>query len=444
VLARLRAKPQSPITSGDSAGRPDFPGSGHPDANLLAAFAEKALTEKEWTQVLSHLSQCPDCREVVALTLPVEAIEPGQSPAVIKRRWTPWLFLRWGALAAVLGALTIVVTLHPDLHTGHQEIFRVTPPSAPNGNIANNPSPAAAAPAPQPSAVGAPPQAKAGARAADNEMAAAKGLEIRREEGLEKRAQIAKAKEQVTVMAATSAPATYQAANVPAEGAEQKAAKTEYAFARPASPAPPPAPTPAPASAAATEDSLRAAGEPQAAPAAVGGRTQSVTVAGGSAGESSNQVATAKVAATAPTAPSEAKGHMSALYSPGALRATRKDVSAPSAGRPAALWSVSPEGRVQRSTDDGTTYQQVHVARGIKFRAVAALGNEVWAGGTGGGLFHSADGGTTWTRANLTSEGGAETITAIRLQDPQHITITTASGSQWASEDSGQTWQKQP
>ena len=58
----------------------DFQGAGHPDANLLAAFVEKTLTEKERTQVLNHLSQCADCREVAAFTLPAEvaAAEPAR------------------------------------------------------------------------------------------------------------------------------------------------------------------------------------------------------------------------------------------------------------------------------------------------------------------------------------------------------------------------------
>src|ERR1700674_126142 len=38
----------------------------HPDANVLAGFAEKSLTERERVQVMDHLGQCLDCREVVS------------------------------------------------------------------------------------------------------------------------------------------------------------------------------------------------------------------------------------------------------------------------------------------------------------------------------------------------------------------------------------------
>src|SRR5208337_3732790 len=85
----------------------------HPDANLVAAFVEKALTERGRTQVLNHLAQCAECREVVTLTLPakVETAQLEHFPA--PRRWDAWSTLRWGALAAALGAVVIVVVLHP-------------------------------------------------------------------------------------------------------------------------------------------------------------------------------------------------------------------------------------------------------------------------------------------------------------------------------------------
>jgi photosystem II stability/assembly factor-like uncharacterized protein len=113
-------------------------------------------------------------------------------------------------------------------------------------------------------------------------------------------------------------------------------------------------------------------------------------------------------------------------------------------GPPSALWSVNSDGRVQRSTDGGKTFEQIKVAHGIKFRAIAALGNEVWAGGAHGALFHSADGGATWNRTGINFEGNTitETITGIQLHDPQHLTVTTASGSQWFSEDGGQHWRQ--
>jgi len=127
------------------------------------------------------------------------------------------------------------------------------------------------------------------------------------------------------------------------------------------------------------------------------------------------------------------------------MRVSRKE-AALDTGPPAALWSIASHGKVQRSKDGGKNFEQIQVARGIRFRAVAALGSDVWAGGERGALFHSVDGGATWNRAGINFEGSTvtETIASIQLRDPQHLTVTTASGAQWVSEDGGQSWQKEP
>src|ERR1700690_3312119 len=85
------------------------PAGGHPDPGLLAAFAEKSLTERERTQVLQHLGQCTDCRQVVALAMP-EMLEPSAIPA--RSHWFRWPMLRWGALAACVVVVSAAVTLH--------------------------------------------------------------------------------------------------------------------------------------------------------------------------------------------------------------------------------------------------------------------------------------------------------------------------------------------
>jgi photosystem II stability/assembly factor-like uncharacterized protein len=136
---------------------------------------------------------------------------------------------------------------------------------------------------------------------------------------------------------------------------------------------------------------------------------------------------------------------MTAQAGIGGFRAAPKEIGA-GAAPPAALWNVSSDGKVQRSTDAGKAWQQIQIADGIKFLAIAALGNSIWTGGSDGALFHSADGGATWAGADITFEGNVvtETITGIQSSDPQHLTVTTASGARWSSEDGGQTWQKKP
>ena len=55
----------------------------HPDPDLLAAFAEKSLNDRERSQVLQHLVECADCREVLSLAMP-EIAPPSAGPGEIE------------------------------------------------------------------------------------------------------------------------------------------------------------------------------------------------------------------------------------------------------------------------------------------------------------------------------------------------------------------------
>jgi hypothetical protein len=440
ALARLKANPKS---FGPSSGPDAFQGAEHPDANLLAALVERTLTEHERTQVLNHLSQCAECREVAAFTLPTEAAVAEPTRAGAGRRWTPWPVLHWGAMAAVLGALTVVVVLHPGMWKGHPEISKVTPPPAPAGNSTSAPQAVSVSPlAPLPPETA---QAKAHeeAQKSAGEMAA-----IEKASGPHQdltrydHAARTQAKQRVTLMASTRPPATFRAENVPAVKAEGEESKEGNALTARVLPAPPPSAAPAAVSAAVSNAVAKAGAESQAGPAALRATTQSVEVAGANTGAGLAEGAPAKAT---PRLPAQATLRMSAPTPMGEVQAFRKEREL-GAGQPAALWSVSSDGKVQRSTDAGKTFEQVQFAHRIKFRAIAALGNEVWAGGTGGALFHSVDGGESWNRADINFEGNVvtETIAGIQMRDPQHLTVTTASGSQWVSEDGGQHWRKKP
>ena len=82
----------------------------HPDPDLLAAFVEKSLTDRERSQVLQHLADCADCRDVMALAMPEIILPP--SPVLQKSNWLSWPVLRWGALAACVVVVSAAVTLH--------------------------------------------------------------------------------------------------------------------------------------------------------------------------------------------------------------------------------------------------------------------------------------------------------------------------------------------
>ena len=71
----------------------------HVDADVLTAFAERSLSDRERSRVLDHLAGCSECRGVVALALPPsETTTTVLTPA--RRGWLSWPAFRWGFAAA--------------------------------------------------------------------------------------------------------------------------------------------------------------------------------------------------------------------------------------------------------------------------------------------------------------------------------------------------------
>jgi hypothetical protein len=178
------------------------------------------------------------------------------------------------------------------------------------------------------------------------------------------------------------------------------------------------------------------------------------------------------------------RGEASPPQTPAPAQAAGGPVSTNSALVP--RWSIDPAGRLQRSFDQGSTWQEVNVnpnpassesatslqvsanptraerraekaekkdaQQALKrqplsptFRSVAATGTDIWAGGSGGVLYHSSDAGDHWFRVAPVSSGAMLTgdIVSLEFADPQHGKILTSTGEIWTTSDDGQTWQKQ-
>jgi Carboxypeptidase regulatory-like domain/Photosynthesis system II assembly factor YCF48 len=107
-------------------------------------------------------------------------------------------------------------------------------------------------------------------------------------------------------------------------------------------------------------------------------------------------------------------------------------------------WTLSPQGAVQRSSDNAKTWQLVSVATGATFRALSAIGSNVWAGGKAGALYHSADSGQTWTKVEPAAGGKKldDDIVRVDFSDALTGTVNTAKGEIWNTSDGGQTWQR--
>ena len=113
--------------------------------------------------MLNHLAQCAECREIAAFALPAEAAGAEPARVTAGRRWSPWPVLRWGAMAAVLGTLAVVVVLHPGTWNRHLEISKETHPRS-AGTITSAPSTLPAPPSAQPPLEPARAKAKVDAR----------------------------------------------------------------------------------------------------------------------------------------------------------------------------------------------------------------------------------------------------------------------------------------
>ena len=156
-------------------------------------------------------------------------------------------------------------------------------------------------------------------------------------------------------------------------------------------------------------------------------------------------------------------------------------------GGPVAVprWAINSSGGLQRSFDQGNTWQDINVggtpgynpaasasveiaaavpsrAKAVAkeenadkaakkdiapftFRAVAANGIDVWAGGSGGLLYHSVDAGTHWTRVVPSSSGTTLTgdIVSLQFADAEHGKVSTSSSETWTTDDGGLSWQRQ-
>src|SRR5215831_20057632 len=98
----------------------------HPDADLLTAFAENALGRGERDAVMAHLSDCPECRDVLYLSQP-HADNP-QTVLSFNRNRARWFRLRWATFVGLAGIVTALVTVRYEFLT-----TRNHPSSAPLG-----------------------------------------------------------------------------------------------------------------------------------------------------------------------------------------------------------------------------------------------------------------------------------------------------------------------
>ena len=402
----------------------------HPDADLLTAFAERSLAELERDRVMMHLATCGDCRNVVALALP--ATEELAMTAVSSRTtnvWFSWPVLRWGLVTAgILVVMSVGVVQYKQAHEKNNSGGEVT-------LTARN-----AAPVERQAAFPSAPETKAAVSMQPSVERLKQGnLGAQPTGGL------------------TRTPGAISSLSQSVHGAASAKNRISMApsgqrLAVPSSPLP------------ASSQMVEVQSEAGSAGAARKGVSDQLIASNVQAVQPQSviqgDVVKAKPAARA----------TSSVVIDAASSSLQKDMSVM---QPTPRWTISSSGTLQRSFDEGNTWEDVNVtatagasklataeaepyqrrakdnlgapSSGLVFRAVAALGNEVWAGGSGGALYHSGDSGARWMRVVPSSAGDALSgdISRIEFSDPQHGTVATSTSEVWLTTDGGLTWHRQ-
>jgi hypothetical protein len=368
----------------------------HLDPDLLTAFAESCLPNAERTHVLRHVAACADCREIVFLALPhVEAKQ--EAIAKTRVRWMQWPALRWGAVAACALVVGAAVTLHRQ----------------PRSEMA----------APAVAGTGSDRDAMASKTSSATSRPADRVVMNDRKDDTEK---------------ASDNFAKSQAVNPTfAMRNSHSEARREY------SPPQLAKTTPVPALGFSNSDALSKLDTRPRSSRDVDRR-----------GEKRDEVASS-LARNAPSAPPAANAEPATgkakepLSKNEIVAEAKKSAPANEQGETASgglvlapRWTLSADGTLQRSFNAGTTWETIPVTANAKLRALAAIGNEIWVGGSAGALYHSSDAGNHWTQVQPTSSGRSlnSDIIGVEFTDTQHGKLTLADGEAWTTVDGGQSW----
>jgi len=431
----------------------------HPDPDLLTAFAEQALPERERTPVLEHLARCADCRDVLALA----SVPAGSAATQIKdtaiARKAPWFslpVLRWGALAACLVIVGTAVLMYRDEKLAYKDLRQAPPPSA--SASANN---AGDANAPDSS-----PQETKSKTLLDQEVSTGVPSpvpmppNVSPEKRLTSRIPIPKQLDAAGLKPATppvSGANALLAKNL-RDDRQMGAAHSTLAGGMAGGIAPPP---PAPAAAREKAAGPEKKDVPAPQPPQVDNYTaqanepvmQMVDATSADSDKSDKKVdvpGRAKTSGAATTALAVAPSdelNMQKSITPATAEVAKARKERGAFSRAAGLlWNISSDGQLQRSADSGKSWQPISVAEGAIFRALTFNGPDIWVGGAAGSLYHSPEAGAHWVQVKPTANGVSLSgdISAIAFTDPQRGKITTTNGQTWITGDGGKSWSQQP
>ena len=380
------------------------PADEHPSADLLNGYAEHRLTGSENERVMTHLAACAECRDIVflagaAVEEPALAAVAAAAPQPMRRRrlWK-WLV----PVAAVAGMVSGIVVYreHAALTTSSARIEIAGNKTASSETSVTQSAPATNAPSPESFVVKSAPLSK---RSPQQPQTVHKDL----------------TRQQTAMLAKSPASSPIPVPALPVAPV-------------PSSAQPPPAETAAPVSTGLA--SPQAAGAPSqtvkvtsAAPLI---QADSGQATGGLVNTPLKQSLKSSLAGVSKTAAAAPK-----------MRASNPSAAGPT-GHPA-QWRITTSGYLERS-QAASGWTRLLGDQPVSFRAVAVIGDNVWAGGSNGELFHSSDSGEHWNKANLGEDGQMErgAIISIRFDSASQGSVTSDSGVTWSTTDGGQTWRR--
>ncbi len=384
----------------------------HPDPDLLAGFAERSLSEHERVPLLEHLANCADCRQIVSLSLPPYELQHADAAGAALPSHAGWgrrPGLRWAAAAACLVVVGGAVILGRHALATKGDLIALKPTrSQPMPNEYSQ----------QPQASDQAEQIVARVEPSPPRRGSARGAasagKSRALDNLQKQT------------ANTSAGSGFGMARFESQMRESGAAPAVAAKG-----APPQADKKLPTTGQQLEG-LRTSPGQMSETVQVESAAPAVVYPGAEAKD------------FAPPAPPNGSASPKGIVG-GSMIARNQTVQIQAAGDSIMpRWTLSSDGTLLlRSFDNGKTWQSVPVAGRVVFRALSALGPEVWIGGSAGALYHSSDSGQHWLRVEPSAGGRilVADILALQFTDPQHGKLTTANHEIWITADAGQSWQ---
>lgn len=458
------------------------PEQAHPEADLLTAFAEQALSAAERDSVLEHMARCGECREAVTLTLPsaagvaapiadnaeeVASVSRARAPAPHKPVFTwasawAWPHLRWATVAAGVAVVAAVLLMRPG---------KVNQTDRASTNSASNSLVATALPADSgPGGASSP----AGLPSTGQSAVSAKTDEGRRMQPAPSSTNglvaVPTASSPEVVLPSIASPMTRSSGSV----------KTDAVRPRPESPSKQLQATEAgmPKLQVKSEiviaDDTKDSAEKANAPLPEGARALDYGASTSRGATETVQVSGAAVALE--TRPSTGGDLMAQSNTPAIVKAKEPSQAAVAAnGRPrgeagAAGGSVSVQGRnvmsmaklaapssstqgpaawvikagvLQRSLDSGQTWQ-IALRTDRPLLVWAIRDPDVWAGGEAGTLFHSTNGGIVWVqvRPSIKDQQLSSDVTHIDVRSSTQTLVSTSNNEVWITLDGGTTWNK--